>query len=149
MRENCKINFFDKKNIGIIFHLTSNLLRHPSYIIRLNSYVNRHTSYILRLTSNLLRLTSSIIRHPSNVIRLTSILFLLTFLLSSCVPGEKNEALDSQDPLIVVGFSQLGSESDWRNGNTRSMQEAFSLENGYRLIFDDAQQKQEKQLISR
>ena len=50
--------------------------------------------------------------------------------------------------MIVVGFSQLGSESDWRNGNTRSMLEAFSTENGYRLIFDDAQQKQEKQITA-
>ncbi len=50
--------------------------------------------------------------------------------------------------LIVVGFSQVGAESDWRNANTRSMQEALSPENGYRLILDDAQQKQEKQITA-
>jgi simple sugar transport system substrate-binding protein len=48
----------------------------------------------------------------------------------------------------VVGFSQVGAESDWRNANTRSMQQAFSEENGYRLILDDAQQKQERQITA-
>ena len=53
-----------------------------------------------------------------------------------------------ESDLVVVGFSQVGSESDWRNANTVSMVEAFSAENGYRLIFDDAQQKQEKQITA-
>ncbi len=50
--------------------------------------------------------------------------------------------------LIVVGFSQLGSESDWRVANTKSMVQAFSEENGYELIFDNAKQKQENQLAA-
>ncbi len=54
---------------------------------------------------------------------------------------------DDQD-LIVVGFSQVGAESDWRTANTESMKETFSEENGYRLIFDDAQQKQENQITA-
>ena len=48
--------------------------------------------------------------------------------------------------LITVGFSQVGAESDWRTANTESMQSTFTEANGYRLIFDDAQQKQENQL---
>ena len=36
---------------------------------------------------------------------------------------------------IVVGFSQLGAESDWRSANTDSMKETFALENGYDFIF--------------
>jgi simple sugar transport system substrate-binding protein len=52
----------------------------------------------------------------------------------------------SFEELIVVGFSQVGAESDWRAANTMSMQSALSDENGYRLIFDDAQQKQERQI---
>lgn len=52
------------------------------------------------------------------------------------------------DDFIVVGFSQVGAESDWRAANTLSMQEALSEANGYRLIFDDAQQKQERQIIA-
>lgn len=49
---------------------------------------------------------------------------------------------------IVVGFSQLGAESDWRNANSNSMRTTFCEENGYTLIFDDAQQKQENQITS-
>ena len=47
---------------------------------------------------------------------------------------------------IVVGFSQVGAESDWRTANTESMKNTFSEENGYTLKFDDAQQKQENQI---
>ncbi len=49
---------------------------------------------------------------------------------------------------IVVGFSQVGAESDWRIANTNSMQAALSEANGCRLIFDDAQQKQERQITA-
>ena len=37
------------------------------------------------------------------------------------------------DRYIVVGFSQLGAESDWRSANTESMKETFTTENGYKL----------------
>ncbi|MFR7396587.1 MAG: hypothetical protein ACLUTA_16310 [Blautia wexlerae] len=47
-----------------------------------------------------------------------------------------------------AGFSQAGAESDWRTANTESMKSTFSEENGYELIFDDAQQKQENQLTA-
>lgn len=52
------------------------------------------------------------------------------------------------EDFIVVGFSQVGAESDWRAANTRSMQEALAEANGYKLIFDDAQQKQERQITA-
>ena len=47
---------------------------------------------------------------------------------------------------IKVGFSQIGAESVWRVANTESIQNALSEENGYELIYDDAQQKQENQI---
>lgn len=50
------------------------------------------------------------------------------------------------DEYIVVGFSQVGSESDWRMANTASLQETFTEENGYYLLYEDGQQKQENQL---
>ncbi len=53
-----------------------------------------------------------------------------------------------EEKLIVVGFTQVGSESDWRLANTASMTEAFSEENGYRLLFDNAKQKQENQYLA-
>jgi len=52
------------------------------------------------------------------------------------------------DDTITVGFSQVGAESDWRTANSQSMKDTFSKENGYDLIFDDAQQKQENQLTA-
>lgn len=53
---------------------------------------------------------------------------------------------DGKKDLITIGFSQVGAESDWRTANTESMKSTFTSANGYRLIFDDAQQKQENQL---
>lgn len=47
---------------------------------------------------------------------------------------------------IVVGFSQVGAESDWRDANTESIKSSLSVENGFYLVYEDAQQKQEKQL---
>ena len=81
----------------------------------------------------------------SNIFLISYFLFLI-FLLPSCSAPQKAGSVESE--LTVVGFSQVGSESDWRNANTVSMLEAFSVENGYRLIFDDAQQKQEKQITA-
>lgn len=49
---------------------------------------------------------------------------------------------------LTIGFSQVGAESDWRTANTESMKTTFSEENGYELIFDDAQQKQENQVTA-
>ena len=49
---------------------------------------------------------------------------------------------------ITIGFSQVGAESDWRTANSESMKSTFSEKNGYKLIFDDAQQKQENQITA-
>ncbi len=76
------------------------------------------------------------------------VLFAGIFLLCACTGSRSGEEKSGQSNLIVVGFSQVGSESDWRNANTLSMQQTFTAENGYRLIFDDAQQKQEKQITA-
>ncbi len=47
---------------------------------------------------------------------------------------------------IVVGVSQLGSESGFRTANTESVQKAFTQQNGYFLIYNNARQRQENQL---
>ncbi|MEY8354514.1 ABC transporter substrate-binding protein [Lachnospiraceae bacterium 54-53] len=62
--------------------------------------------------------------------------------------GETTAAAKAEEKKeqLVVGFSQVGAESDWRTANTESMKSTFTEENGYKLIFDDAQQKQENQL---
>lgn len=55
--------------------------------------------------------------------------------------GEEQEAPEQP---IVLGFSQLGSESDWRMANSRSIRES-AAEAGIELLFDNAEQSQEKQ----
>ena len=73
-------------------------------------------------------------------------------MLAGCGGNGQNAGGDSKtdagDDLITIGFSQVGAESDWRTANSESMKETFSEENGYNLIFDDAQQKQENQLTA-
>ena len=71
----------------------------------------------------------------------------LAMLLGGCAPKAPSATSEEQD-LIVVGFSQVGAESAWRNANTISMEKALSVENGYRLILEDAQQKQQKQITA-
>ncbi len=52
----------------------------------------------------------------------------------------------SDDKLIMVGVSQLGSESVWRTANTESVQNTFTRDNGYFLVFSNARQIQENQV---
>ena len=58
----------------------------------------------------------------------------------------QENTVEEDDNLIVVGVSQIGSESVWRTAHTRSIQEAFTKANGYLLIFDNARQKQANQI---
>ena len=46
---------------------------------------------------------------------------------------------------IVLGFSQIGAESEWRTANSNSIKAAAAAE-GITLRFSDAQQKQENQI---
>jgi galactofuranose transport system substrate-binding protein len=46
---------------------------------------------------------------------------------------------------IVLGFAQIGAESEWRTANTESIKSA-AKEAGIELKFSDAQQKQENQI---
>lgn len=78
--------------------------------------------------------------------RLTALLLVL-FLLAGCASREK-EPEKEQDDLIVVGIIQVGAESDWRVANTESMKRMFTERNGYRLLFEDARQKQENQILA-
>ena len=68
--------------------------------------------------------------------------------LVGCGSSGSSDGGSSDGDTITVGFSQVGAESDWRTANTASMKETFSEENGYTLIFDDAQQKQENQITA-
>ena len=77
------------------------------------------------------------------------ILFLLTLALALVLAGCRNSAPTAANPspAVVVGFSQLGSESGWRIGNTASMEQA-AKEWGFGLMLDNANQRQEKQIAA-
>ncbi|MCR5547019.1 MAG: ABC transporter substrate-binding protein [Lachnospiraceae bacterium] len=67
--------------------------------------------------------------------------------LAFCACGAKEkEVVEKETALTTVGFSQIGAESDWRLASTSSMQASFNATMGYRLVYDDGQQKQENQL---
>jgi ABC-type sugar transport system substrate-binding protein len=52
---------------------------------------------------------------------------------------------EPKDQRIVLGFSQIGAESEWRTANTESIKSAAATMN-IDLRFADAQQKQENQI---
>lgn len=75
-------------------------------------------------------------------------------LIEGCISGYMTEddmpyeeEIPSDDNnYIVIGFSQIGSESDWRTAHTESIKETFTADNGYYLLYEDAQQKLENQI---
>lgn len=80
---------------------------------------------------------------------------LLCLILCFCVfqSGCENKKTGTEteqtvEKTIVVGFSQVGAESDWRVANTISMQQALSAENGYRLILNEAQSRPDRQITA-
>ena len=52
---------------------------------------------------------------------------------------------EKADDRIVLGFSQIGAESEWRTANTESIKSA-AITSNIDLRFADAQQKQENQI---
>src|SRR5512134_2248139 len=69
---------------------------------------------------------------------------LITALGALCLLGCSR---DGQDGRIVLGFSQIGTESTWRLANTESIRSAAATSN-IDLRFSDAQQKQENQIAA-
>lgn len=69
---------------------------------------------------------------------------LATALVCAPVAALLPAAAWAQKP-IVLGFSQVGAESEWRTANTESIKSA-AKEAGIELKFSDAQQKQENQI---
>ena len=73
----------------------------------------------------------------------------LALTATGCASGGGGDAgAGGGDELITVGFAQTGSESGWRSANTESMKAAFSEENGFELIFNAADNKQEAQIAA-
>ena len=66
--------------------------------------------------------------------------------LTGCSAGGAGTA--GGDKVITVGFAQTGSESGWRAANTESMKTAFSEANGFKLIFNAADNKPDLRFLS-
>ena len=73
--------------------------------------------------------------------------FMLAAALScaAIIGGCSRDAGSERDAAPVVGFSQIGAESEWRTANTASIKSSLA-EAGIQLRFSDAQQKQENQI---
>ena len=71
--------------------------------------------------------------------------FALLFSMTGCLGIRSTEP--SNKP-YVIGFSQVGSESDWRVANTKSMTSTFSDDPGYELLMENARQEQDNQFAA-
>ena len=93
-----------------------------------------------------MKITSTNISH--------AVMIILVLLITTACTGQPAAPLPSQDDIsvakksykdLIVGYAQLGDESEWRTANTNSIKrEAERL--GVELMFSDAQQKQENQI---
>ena len=70
------------------------------------------------------------------------LIFTLFFLLISLPECNNSKKKDR----YVVGFSQIGTESDWRIANTDEMREAFDNHPRFTMIYSDAQQRRDNQV---
>ncbi len=75
--------------------------------------------------------------------RVILVLALAAALLTGCAGRETAK----KDDALVLGFSQLGSESGWRVGNTKSVQ-ASAEKAGVRLMLENANQSQDNQITA-
>lgn len=78
---------------------------------------------------------------------IAAMLLIAAALLAGC-SAESVTPETPESEQTVVGIIQVGAESDWRVANTESMRSSFSERNGYRMLFEDARQKQENQIMA-
>jgi galactofuranose transport system substrate-binding protein len=85
--------------------------------------------------------------------RFVSAVMVLVFFLAACAPAATQAPAATSAPAaakktykdLTLCYPQLGAESDWRTANTASFKET-ATKLGVKLIFSDAQQKQENQI---
>lgn len=70
---------------------------------------------------------------------------LCAILCVSCAAKKTEGGVISRHDDIILGFSQIGAESAWRNCNTKSIEDAAAA-SGIQLLFENAEQKQENQI---
>ena len=84
-------------------------------------------------------------KHITAIAKLAIILACCVLPLASCAPVAQTGVPSKDESQVLLGFSQLGSESAWRIGNTKSIQDAAKRA-GVQLMYENAEQKQEKQI---
>jgi simple sugar transport system substrate-binding protein len=82
-----------------------------------------------------------------NVIAAVVLAIGMVFSFAACAK-KPTEAVSKKKDKYVVGFSQVGSESEWRIAMSNEMQKAYNEHPRFTLIFSDAQQKQENQIAA-
>ena len=80
-----------------------------------------------------------------NALGMAGTLLACLMLLAGCTPATTADTSPAETAQVILGFSQLGSESSWRLGNTKSVQ-AAAKRAGVQLMYENAEQKQEKQI---
>lgn len=78
--------------------------------------------------------------------KIAALMLAAAMVITTLLCGCSGQPEPTDEPLAVVGFSQVGAESEWRVANTEDIKSALSEENGFELIYADAQQKQENQI---
>lgn len=75
--------------------------------------------------------------------------FLMLFIAFAvtCFSACGKESDEKDEPGLLLGFSQIGSESAWRIGNTQDIEDAAE-KSGINLMFENANQKQENQIAA-
>ena len=74
----------------------------------------------------------------------TSLGLVMSFMMfAGCTKGSGQES----DSSLILGFSQIGSESAWRIGNTKDIEDQ-AQNYGVNLMFENANQKQENQIAA-
>ena len=74
----------------------------------------------------------------------TALDLVMSFMMfAGCTKGSGQES----DSSLILGFSQIGSESAWRIGNTKDIEDQ-AQNYGVNLMFENANQKQENQIAA-
>jgi len=84
------------------------------------------------------------------ITNLLKIVLAFSFLIAACSPAAPAATAAPAGKTytyadMVMCFPQLGAESDWRTANTASFKDT-AAQLGFKLVFSDAQQKQENQI---
>ncbi|HJX41878.1 MAG TPA: substrate-binding domain-containing protein, partial [Anaerolineales bacterium] len=82
---------------------------------------------------------------PKKMILRTSLVTRQSIESGALAASSPRPRLPGPDHRIVLGFAQVGKESDWRLANTESIKTA-AREAGIELLFRDGEQKQENQI---